>query len=398
MNPVLPARKRAEQFSSMVEGSSTTQPDAGPYADLVPLVGLVTSLRSTPPVEPRPEFVAGLRERLMLAAETALVPDTADQAEARRQPPARRTARERRLAVAVGGFALVSASASMSVAAQTALPGDTLYPLKRALEDVHENVLRDADDKGATMLDNASSRLDEVDELSRGGSQEPDVIAQTLQDFSDQAVEASGVLIDDFERTGRPSSIEELRTFTASSLDVLQQLRSVVPAEVRADLVQAAAVLDEIDRRARSLCPQCSDLPAVDEISTAAATLGPLYSALVDPPAAKATPAAPDAKPATKPRKPSASGQPTPPTSTTAPTPTTREDPPSLTPPDTKGGGTGGGTGAGGNGTGGGGVVGTTDAPGSLPEVVGDLGEVLTGVTDTVDGVLGGLTGQTPTP
>jgi hypothetical protein len=201
MNPVFPARRRAEQFSSMVEDASTAGPDTagttGRDAELLPLVGLVTTLRATAPPEARPEFVSDLRSRLLLAAETALAPDTAAQVEARTRPAPRRTARERRLAVAVGGFALVSASASMSVAAQTALPGDTLYPLKRALENVHETALRSPDDKGATMLDNASGRLDEVDELSRSDGQDAEVISATLDDFADQAVAASGVLLDD---------------------------------------------------------------------------------------------------------------------------------------------------------------------------------------------------------
>ncbi|MDO9455473.1 DUF5667 domain-containing protein, partial [Nocardioides sp.] len=277
MNPVFPARKRAEEFSSLVEDPSTTElRDTGRYAELVPLVALVASLRNEPAPEPRPAFVSDLRSRLMLAAETALVPDTPRQLEARRQPAPRRTGRERRLAVAIGGFALVSASASMSVAAQTALPGDTLYPLKRALEDVHETALRSADDKGATMLDNASGRLHEVDELSRTDGQDAEVIAATLDDFADQAVAASGVLLEDYEQTGRLSSIDELRTFAASSLEVLQQLQSMVPVAARASLDLAADVLDEIERQAVTLCKVCAPLPSLVDAVATAADLGPL--------------------------------------------------------------------------------------------------------------------------
>ncbi|MFB9313153.1 DUF5667 domain-containing protein [Nocardioides plantarum] len=382
MNPVLPAHRRAAQFSSLVEASSTTQPDAtGPHADLLPLVDLVTVLRSTPTVEPRPEFVAALRERLLLAAETALVPDTPARAEARRQPTPRRTARERRVAAAIGGFALVSATASMSVAAQNALPGDTLYPLKRAIESLHETVLRSADDKGATMLDNASGRLDEVDELSRSGDQDSDTISRTLRDFSDQAADASDVLLGDYEQTGQPSSVAELRTFTATSLDVLQRLESLVPAQVRPVLDRAAAVLDEIDRRARALCPACSTLPAAAQVS-AAADLGPLDRLLdevVTKPASATTPPRSDSPDTEQP--PTSAVDPTPPTTPASPptsTPTT--EPPDPTPDDTD----------------------PSTPPGPRPSLGAvvdgldplDLGNVLTGVTEELteglDGVLGG--------
>ena len=385
MNPVFPAHKRAEQFSSMVEASSTSQlRDAevratGKNADLVPLVGLVTSLRATPPVEARPEFVSDLRGRLMLAAETALAPDTAAQLELRRQPAPRRTARERRLAVAIGGFALVSASASMSVAAQTALPGDTLYPLKRALENVQENVLRDADDQGTTMLANASGRLEEVGELSRTDSQDPEVIAQTLQDFADQAVEASSILIDDYEETGRLSSIEELRAFAADSLEALAQLESMVPVAARSSLDAAAEVLDGIERLARTICPTCVELPSLTNAVDTAADLGPIYGQLLDD--AAELPAAPrPQQTATPPREPA---QP-------QAEPVQVEEPAQETPSADPGGP---GLPTGGNG--GGPDDTTTDGPGTLEPVVKglgtlDLGDLLTGVTETVDDLLGG--------
>ncbi|WP_148613625.1 DUF5667 domain-containing protein [Nocardioides rubriscoriae] len=382
MNPVFPARKRAEQFSSMLEDSSTTGlRDVGSNADLLPLVGIVTALRTAPAPEPRPEFVTDLRTRLMLAAETALAPDTAAQVEARRQPAPRRTGRERRLAVAIGGFAIVSASASMSVAAQTALPGDTLYPLKRAIENAHEGVLRDADDKGATMLDNASGRLDEVDELSRSGGPDATVISQTLQDFTEQAVEASDVLLGDYAETGRLSSIEELRSFTTSSLEALQRLETLVPLDARSSLVEATRALDMIDAQAVSACPACSDLPALAQQVTAAADLGPLYQHLLDTAAALEAPAAPR-PPTPAPKPPTRTGgQPAP--SVATPSPQPAGDDPAPTPDLTAGGDQG--------------------APSSLETLVTgvnsvDLGNLLTGtvddVTQGVDDLLGGRTGK----
>ena len=88
-----------------------------------------------------------------------------DVAAAHRQP--RRTRRERRLGIALGAVAIIGATTSMAVASQSALPGDALYPLKRAIENTQAGFSVGDDAKGETILGNASGRLDEVDELTR---------------------------------------------------------------------------------------------------------------------------------------------------------------------------------------------------------------------------------------
>ena len=256
MTPAFTARKRAEEFNSLVEGSSTSELTRERYVDVLELV---EAMRHATPVEPRPAFVADLRERLMLAADAALAPATDAELKARLTVAPRRTPRERRIAVALGGFAIVGATTSMAVAAQTALPGDTLYPLKRALENAHAGVQVDEGDKGETLLANASGRLDEVDELSRKGDDlDPTAIAETLQAFTDQATAASDLLIASYQTTGQEGSIADLREFAATSIEALEQLEGVVPDEARAALIAAVQVLSQIDEQARYACPTCS--------------------------------------------------------------------------------------------------------------------------------------------
>lgn len=256
MTPAFTARKRAEEFNSLVEGSSTSELTRERYVDVLELV---EAMRHATPVEPRPAFVADLRERLMLAADAALAPATDAELKARLTVAPRRTPRERRIAVALGGFAIVGATTSMAVAAQTALPGDTLYPLKRALENAHAGVQVDEGDKGETLLANASGRLDEVDELSRKGDDlDPTAIAETLQDFTDQATAASDLLIASYQTTGQEGSIADLREFAADSIEALEQLEGVVPDEARAALIVAVQVLSQIDEQAHYACPTCA--------------------------------------------------------------------------------------------------------------------------------------------
>ena len=252
MTPVFAARRRAEEFAALVEDPSAVAAGDARYDALL---GVVTAMRETTAPAARPEFVADLRARLMAEAETALVPvDTS-----RLTLPARRPARERRIAAAVGGLALVGATTSMAVAAQSALPGDALYPVKRAIEDVHAGISVGEGQKGATLLDSAGGRLDEVTALTSGDHAGDDlVVADTLNDFTDQAAQASDLLLAEYDQTGDQAAVERLRDFTAHSLDQLKALESVVPTDARDELMHAAQVLIAIDDAAQQACPSCA--------------------------------------------------------------------------------------------------------------------------------------------
>lgn len=276
MTPVFAARRRAEEFAALVEDPSTGGPDTR-FTDLLELVG---TLRAAPAAEPRPEFVVALRERLLLAADTALVPSRPVADAARLTLPPRRSARDRRIAAAVGGLALVGATTSMAMAAQSALPGDVLYPIKRAIENAQTGVTVGEGQKGEGLLANASGRLDEVSALSRsGGAADTLAIADTLNDFTEQATEASDLLLSDYAQSGHASSIADLRDFTASSIEQLTGLEPQVPAAAHDELLHAAHVLFAIDAAAEQACPACGgagirELPDVFAPASAGFTAG----------------------------------------------------------------------------------------------------------------------------
>lgn len=254
MTPVFVTRRRDDEFAALVEGRATSGPETR-YADLLELVA---TLRDVPAVEPRPEFVAALRERLLLAADTALVPSRTAAETARLTLPPRRSGRDRRIAAAVGAFALVGATTSMAMAAQSAIPGDVLYPIKRALENAQTGVTVGQSQKGEGLLANASGRLDEVSALSRGAEiTDASAIADTLNAFTEQAAEASDLLLSDFAQSGDASSISDLRDFTSSSLEQLTGLEPQVPADAHDELLHAASVLFAIDAAAQQACPGC---------------------------------------------------------------------------------------------------------------------------------------------
>jgi hypothetical protein len=251
------AQRRADAFAALLDGPSPAVPAAGD-ARLLELVG---ALRAVPEVAPRADFVADLRDRLVAEAATALTPAPGGELD-RLRLPVRQPRRERRLAAAVGGLAIVGATAGVAVASQSALPGDSLYPIKRAIESAHADLSVGDGSKGATILSSASDRLHEVRELTQQGGPVDDArVADTLETFSDQATEASDLLLADYAHTGHTSSIVRLHDFASSSLDQLAALEPQVPAEARDELVRAAGTLTTIDSAATQRCPACGGTP-----------------------------------------------------------------------------------------------------------------------------------------
>lgn len=246
------ARRRADEFDALVEAERSGRSESAASLRDAELLEFVSALRTLPEVHARPEFVADLRAQLLAEAATALAPADVE----RLRLPQRHNRRERRLAALVGGIAIVGATTSVAVASQSALPGDSLYPIKRVIESAHTGISLSDGSRGSTMLDNASSRLDEAAALSDRG--DDDQIASTLSSFTDQATAAADLLLDDYERNGTESSITRLRSFVTASLSQLEVLEPTLPPDARDALVTAAHALADIDAEAAQRCPACA--------------------------------------------------------------------------------------------------------------------------------------------
>ncbi len=280
MSPVFATRRRAEEFDAVVEGLSTPVGPTGAstdrYDDLLALVG---ALRAVPEPVARPDFVAELRTRLVAEAARLPAADAAevDRLRLRKPDPGRgRNARERRLAVAMGGLALVGATATLSVVAQSALPGDVFYPLKRGIETAHTGITIGDEGKGSTLLASASTRLDEVSQLD---AQEHETeIAETLADFTAQSIEASDLLLASYADDGDDQTVTRLRSFTASSMESLADLDGKLPSTAQDEWVHAVTTLVRIDDEAQLSCPNCAGID-LDEITPTLPTVGTGFGA-----------------------------------------------------------------------------------------------------------------------
>ncbi|TIC89246.1 hypothetical protein E8D34_01795 [Nocardioides sp. GY 10113] len=244
--------RRAEEFDALASGRAPRTGDPR-YDDLLEVVA---SLRSVPDVTARPAFVADLRTQLIAAAERQDVRVVDDATALRLTPTQRRGARERRLAAVVGGFAVVAATGSMAMAAQSALPGEVLYPVKRAMENAQTNLASSDSAKAESLLKHADIRLSEVEALAAKQDADADAISATLDDFKQQTNQAATLALDEYD-AGEDAGLSDLREFNKDSIERLSELNQRVPDDSRAALSGAAENLSQLEQEAAGQCPEC---------------------------------------------------------------------------------------------------------------------------------------------
>ena len=272
MSPAFPARKRADEFDRMVAACAATDRRTSHSADeLRDLAVFASSLSAlSDSAVPSRDFSVSLRERLMQAADTELVPAPRTEKTVERKltvGPVRRPRRQRKLAVAFAAMAIVGGTAGAAAASQTALPGDSLYPVKRAVENVSAGFTVSTQARGIRILEDAGTRLREAKSLVADAPMtDAEQVTSTLEAFSQQAARGSDLLISDFEQSQDNDSLAQLRTFAADGVEELAELSPKVPERAEPAVSDAAQTLVLIDQAAAQLCPTCeggiTELPA----------------------------------------------------------------------------------------------------------------------------------------
>lgn len=293
------AHRRANAFAQALEeqsdrGTAAEQTEGPPPAPAAAgqteqgrILALATSLAELPRPEMDPEVKVVQRAQLVAAMEAMLQAGTMGEA-ADRSVPEQRTVRARgahratplgkfrprtRLAkgLTAGGLSVgVAAGAFGGVAAASsdALPGDSLYGLKRGIEDFKLNYLAEGEsERGQAYLDQASTRLSEARRLmerGRGGAQldheSVGEIRRALSGMRYDASEGHRLLHEAYERD--PDSlgpIQALSTFSRSHREVWGALRDRLPVQLGDVSRQVSSVFDAIDEEVaplRSLLPQ----------------------------------------------------------------------------------------------------------------------------------------------
>ncbi|MDN3028915.1 DUF5667 domain-containing protein [Streptomyces sp. S.PB5] len=163
--------------------------------------------------------------------------------------------------VAAGAFGGVAAASS------DALPGDSLYGLKRGIEDFKLNYMSDGDDeRGQAYLDQASTRFSEARRLmdrDRGGQLDHESLGEIRRALSGMQHDASAghrLLHEAYQRD--PDSlgpIQALDAFSRSHREAWGALRDRLPVQLGDVSQQVSSVFDAIDEEVaplQSLLPQ----------------------------------------------------------------------------------------------------------------------------------------------
>jgi len=268
------ARARAEAFAHAVDHGPRHSTRLGDDPELLEAVELVGRLRTAGAVAPRPEFSAELRHRLLeqaaaRAATTATpltvhtAPDDSDDPPGSEDVGAsvtdirRRQGRRIRLVASTAALVLLGGGIGSAAAAQQAMPGDTLYGMKRSIENVATNVGVGDDSRGRRDLEHAMTRLSEVRELAGNGGSVGTINA-TLDDFSAQARKGVSRLLASYQQNGDQSSITAITSFITSARQALVAATPNLPPESLKSGVEALATIEQLTQLTSAACPKCA--------------------------------------------------------------------------------------------------------------------------------------------
>ncbi|WP_116450983.1 DUF5667 domain-containing protein [Blastococcus litoris] len=237
--------------------------------------------------EPDPAFRAATRARLVAMA-AVRTPEPAPAGGMQRllavRAPDVRPARWRsRFTAGLAGAALtVTALAGLVAVADGARPGDVLYDLKRGTEQTQLALAGDA--RGRTLLDFASTRLDEVEALvGEGGTAlpvapvepagdgvsaagaDPALVLETLRTMDEQTSEGASWLADRAVDTQDGEPLDELAEWAAVQSAELAALQPRMPGETTEAVGRSLTLLAEIGARTGGLqaAVACPGGPAV---------------------------------------------------------------------------------------------------------------------------------------
>ncbi|MEU5825784.1 DUF5667 domain-containing protein [Streptomyces sp. NPDC047803] len=295
------AHRRANAFAQALEeqslrGAAAVQPeDPAEQADQGPLLALANGLGELPKPVLDPEVKVVQRAQLVAAMEAMFaqgaasadptVPGQRNRGSHRASPLRKLRPRSRwTKGLAAGGLTVgVAAGAFGGVAAASsdALPGDSLYGLKRGMEDIHLGLTRDDADRGEIYLDQASTRLSEARRLmerARSGDLDHEQLGEirrTLNGMTHDATEGHRLLHAAYERDGALGPIQALDTFSRSHRDSWTSLRDRLPVQLTDVGNQVSSVFDAIDEEVaplQSLLPRLPEKSAESQRSGSTAT------------------------------------------------------------------------------------------------------------------------------
>ncbi|MFJ9520886.1 DUF5667 domain-containing protein [Kitasatospora sp. NPDC101801] len=149
--------------------------------------------------------------------------------------------------VAVGGFAGAAAASS------NALPGDTLYGMKRGLEDLRLSWAGSDSEVGALLLDQASTRLEEAQSLlgraDTGTTLSPATVEQVrraLDDMHTEAVKGRELLRSVYRSNGSLAPMRKLAGFADGEDERWATVQGRLPAQLTGQASKVNELFDDM--------------------------------------------------------------------------------------------------------------------------------------------------------
>ncbi|MET7370642.1 DUF5667 domain-containing protein [Streptomyces sp. NPDC005566] len=316
------AHRRANAFAQALEeqspqGAAAVQPEepAEP-ADHGTLLALANGLGELPKPQFDPEVKVVQRAQLVAAMETMFaeggastgptVPEQRGRG-AHRASPLRKLRPRSRWAkgITAGGLTVgVAAGAFGGVAAASsdALPGDSLYGLKRGMEDINLTMANGDADRGEVYLDQASTRLSEARRLmerARSGEMDHESLGEvrrTLNGMTHDATEGHRLLHSAHKRDGSIGPIQTLDSFSRSHRESWSSLRDRLPVQLTDIGDKVSSVFDAMDQEVAPFQALLPRTPGTSEEGTQPASPDGSGPSGTDRPAPSST--APDGSPA----------------------------------------------------------------------------------------------------
>lgn len=152
-----------------------------------------------------------------------------------------------RMATATGAAALVLSGGGVAAAAEQAMPGDILYPVKLVLEDVRVRVVRDDMAKGERHLGYAADRVREARLSVDEGDQDGAATALAAADDSTRA--GAGLLLEAHQERGDELPLQRLAEFTVAQRRRITALLPHLNGPASDTARDALVVLNRIDAR-----------------------------------------------------------------------------------------------------------------------------------------------------
>lgn len=254
---------RDEQaFADLLEGLRADAP--GEMAKLAHLAAALEHARPT--TGPSPAFRNQLRNRVL--AEAALRRSWIERVAERWAERNAAFRRSFRFVFATGVAAMVLlTSGAMFAVADTAVPGDWDYGIKRLHENARLLITRAPEQRAYLQMELARERIDEIRELKNRGVDDPALYRIAFNDMDARTQDATELVVGVFRKTARKAPLQVLTSFAIAQRNALEVLVDKLPPAVRPSASSSMELLQAVSLRltgiqAGCLCPANPLLPS----------------------------------------------------------------------------------------------------------------------------------------